>query len=281
MLRVLLQMRTYCLTFLLFLTFSASAKNKPEPTLVMFWPNQQSAALKLTFGKFQEVGVYAGQMSFVSDVTVENLSGKAIPRASFTVYLLDKSSVRVGDGVLHISDLGSGQQVKVAFQFNSVGVPSSLSLVARNDSSGVPTSLKTIALTVISIPPGARLKVDGQDSGLTPAALHLTVGTHNLEFSKEGYATGHTFVEIGQDELPGGSITFELGGLSRDTVELRDGTVLLGDVISMSMTAVVVRAEGKDQTFDRNQVKKIILVEREVVQQAPVVQPATPTGPRQ
>jgi hypothetical protein len=207
------------------------------------------------------------------------MSGKPIPRASFTVYLLDKSNVRIGDGVLHVSDLSAGQQAKVAFQVNAVGAPATLNLTARNDASGVPTSLKVIPLKVISIPPGARLKVDGQDSGVTPTMVNLVVGTHNLEFSKEGYATGGTPVEITQDELPGGSISFELGGLSRDTVELRDGTVLLGDVISMSMTAVVIRVDGKDQTYARNTVKKIMLVERETTEQPAVIQPGIPAKP--
>jgi len=40
------------------------------------------------------------------------------------------------------------------------------------------------------------------------------------------------------------------------------------------MTQVVVRVDGKEQTYDRNLVKKIILVERQVTQQPPVVQPA-------
>jgi hypothetical protein len=82
------------------------------------------------------------------------------------------------------------------------------------------------------------------------------------------------------DELPGGSITVELGGLSRDTVELRDGSVVLCDVISVSMTQVLVRADGKEQTYDRNLVKKIMLVEREVIQQPPVTQPV-PAQPHQ
>ncbi len=62
--------------------------------------------------------------------------------------------------------------------------------------------------------------------------------------------------------------------MSRDTVELRDGTVLLGDVVSVSMTQVVVRSDGKEQSYDRNQVKKIMLVERQVTVQPAVVQPA-------
>ncbi len=245
----------------------------------MLWPNADKPILKLTFGTFRQIGAYAGQLSFVSDVTVENMSAKSIPRASFTVYLLDKNKVRIGDGVLRISDLGPGEQAKIAFQFNSVGIPATLSLNARNDASGVPGSLKTISLKVISVPPGANLKVDGRDAGVTPVMVNLTVGTHSLGLSKEGYANGSTPVEITQDELPGGSVTIELGGLSRDTVELRDGTVVLGDAISMSLTSVVVRVEGKDQTYNRNQVKKIMLVECEVIQQAPITQP-TPTPPQ-
>ncbi len=106
------------------------------------------------------------------------------------------------------------------------------------------------------------------------------MGTHSLEFSKQGYATGSTPVEITQDELPGGSISFELGGLSRDTVELQDGTVLLGDVVSLSLTTVVVRVDGSDRTYDRNQIKKIMLVERVVTQEPPVTRPV-PMQPKQ
>ena len=41
----------------------------------------------------------------------------------------------------------------------------------------------------------------------------------------------------------------------------------------MSMTQIVVRVEGQTETYDRNQVKKLILVEREAVQQPAVSQP--------
>jgi hypothetical protein len=251
---------------------------KQESSIVMLWPTADKPTLKLTFGRFQQIGAYAGQNSFVSDVIVENLSGKAMSHLSFTVYLLDKSKIRIGEGTLRVNELGSAQQVKIAFQFNAVGIPASIGLLARNDPSGVPSSLKTVSLKVLSVPPGAKLKVDGQDAGVTPRTVDLSIGTHNLEFTKEGYATGSTPVEIGQDELPGGSISFELGGISRDTVELRDGSVVLGDVISMSMTSVIVRVEGKDQTYDRNRIKKIMVVERENVQQSPMVQPASPTA---
>jgi hypothetical protein len=260
--------------------FYAKDKKDDKPAaMVLLWPDQSSPALRLTFGKFSQLAAYNGQVSLGSNVLIENMSGKRIPQASFTVYMTDKDGVRIGSGELNVSDLEPGQPARVAFQVMSLGIPASLKLVAHNDSSGVPTSLKTVPLKVISVPPGATLKVDGRDQGFAPATIRLTVGTHTLAFSKEGYASGSTPVDIKPDEAQGGSITFELGGLSRDNVELRDGQVLQGDVLSLTMTSVVVRVDGKDQTFDRNQVQKIILVERETVLQPAVVQPA-PAQPK-
>lgn len=250
-----------CLLVLV-VTTVLSAKN--EPVIVMTWPTEKPA-LKLSFEKFRQTGAYAGQNVYVSDVTVQNLTEKQIPRASFTVYLMDKNKIRIGEGLLQVSDLESGQSAKMVFQFNSVGIPASIALSAKKDMLGA----KTIPLRIISVPAGARLKVDGQESGITPVMVRLGVGNHQLDLTKEGYAPGTTPLEVTPNELPGGSITVELGGLSRDTVELRDGSVVLGDVISVSMTQVVVRVEGKEQTYDRNLVKKLLLVEREVVQPAP------------
>jgi hypothetical protein len=136
---------------------------------------------------------------------------------------------------------------------------------------------KTVPLKIVSVPPGARLKVDGQDIGITPVVGRFAVGTHQLDLTKEGYAPGSTPLEVTADELPGGSITVELGGLSRDTIELRDGTVLLGDLISISMKEVVVHVDGKDQTYSRNQIKKIMLVER-VVEQTPATSQTAPAA---
>jgi len=243
--------------------------------LVIMWPNTGPATLKVTFARFRELSSYGGQHDYTEDVTVENVSAKNIPFASFTVYLLDRGNVRIADTILQIKDVGPGQQVKQALQFHSSGIPASVNLVARNDAGGVPTSLKTIAIKIISVPSGAKLKIDGQEVGLTPYSANLRTGTHALEFSKEGYATGSTPLEVAPDELSGGSVTFELGGLSKDTVELRDGTVLLGDLLSVSMAQITVRVAGEDHTYDRNRVKKILLVEREIVQQPTVTQPTT------
>ena len=250
------------------------SKQKPEPAITMMWPDANNPTLKLVFGKFVEQGPgYGGQRMFVSDVIVQNVSSKRIPRASLTVRLFDKDRVRIGDSVLNVNDLGPSESTKIAFDFRTSGLPTSLTLGAHNDSSGVPTSLKMVPLKIVSVPPGARLKVDGQDAGTAPRVVDLLVGTHILEFSKEGYANGSTPVDVAPDEAPGGSITFELGGISLDTVELRDGTSLLGDVMSVSMTSVVVRVKGEDQTYDRNKVRKITLVEREPVPATATIAP--------
>jgi hypothetical protein len=229
-------------------------KDKPEPAIVMLRPDQTNPTLKLTFENFVQLASYNGQLSLEAHVMVENTSAKRIPLASFTVYLLDKDKVRIGNGVLNVSDLDPGQQAKLAFQVSSLGAPASLSLVARTDAAGLPTSLRTVPLKVMSLPPGASLKVDGRDEGFTPATVRLAVGSYQLAFGKEGYSSGSTPVDIKPDEAPGGSITFELGGLSRDNMELRGGSVLQGDVLSMTMASVVVRVDGKDQIIERNQV---------------------------
>lgn len=268
-----------CASSLLFTCIVVVAKE--EPTIVLQWPPDQPS-IKLTFGKFKQLFKLADQNTYLSDVTVENLTDKAFPRVTFTVYLMDKNKVRIGDGILQVSNINPRQQVKVGFQVNSLGVPSTLSLAAKKDMLST-AGIKTTPVRVISIPPGAKLKVDGQDAGTTPIMVKFAEGTHTLEFNKEGFATGSMPLDITPDELPGGSITFELGGLSKDTVELRDGTVLLGDVISLSLTQAVVRVNGEDQTYDRNRIKKLILVERQVIQpqavKQPIVVPPSPPQP--
>ena len=239
------------------------SKDQGESGIVMFWPNQDNAILKLTFSRFQNMGTYGGQMTLVSNVVVQNLSTKLIPRASFSVALLDKDRVRVGNGNLVIDDLSAGESAKVQFQCESAGAPAVLSISARNNG-GVPVSLKTIPMTVISVPAGASLKVDDKDEGLTPAKINVGVGTHQLELRKEGFAVGTTPLEVAPDEAPGGSITITLGGLTDDTIELRDGSILTASVLSMTLESVVIEVNGQRQTLDRNSIKKIFLVERTV-----------------
>ena len=230
-----------------------------KPELVIDWP-ANNPTLKLTFSQFQDMGSYGGKMTLTSQVLVQNLTGKAMARASFKVSLMDRKNVRVGDGLLVIGDLDSGQSAKVQFQCNSVGQPASLTISAYN-AGGAPNS-RLIPITIVSVPPGAALKVDDHDVGFTPATVRVLSGTHNLELSKDGYAVAKTPLDVNPDEAPGSSITITLGGLDNDTIELRDGAILKGDVMSMSLESVVIKVNGQDQTFDRNKIKKIFLVER-------------------
>ncbi len=84
-----------------------------------------------------------------------------------------------------------------------------------------------------------------------------------MDSRKTGSITGKFPVEIGPDDTSGGSVSYELGSAAHDTIELRDGSVLSGDLVSVSGMQVQVRVGGSIQTFDRNQVKRILLTERD------------------
>jgi hypothetical protein len=257
-----------------YLLLSTFCLAKKQQELVMTWP-AGSPSLRLTFGSFQEMGSYGGKMSLASQVLVQNLTNKAMARASLKISLLDRQNVRIGDGILIIDDLNPGQSAKVQFQCNSVGPPVALTIAAYN-AGGIPTST-LIPITIISVPSGAALKVDDHDVGVTPVTVRVASGSHNLELSKDGYAVAKTPMDVNPDEAPGGSITITLGGLDDDTIELRDGAILKGDVMSMSLESVVIKVNGQDQTFDRNKIKKIFLVER-IVTHTVTIQPAGPAG---
>jgi hypothetical protein len=156
------------------------------------------------------------------------------------------------------------QTVKAPLQANLAGTPAAVSVTAKE----LPPELaplappKLIPINIYSVPSGASLKVDGKDAGFTPVATKLAVGNHMLAFSKDGFATGTFPLLISPDQLAGGTVSFELGGVSHDTVELRDGTIIEGDVESVDAHNVVVEVGGRAQTLDRNQVKRISLVQR-------------------
>jgi hypothetical protein len=231
------------------------------------WPTADKPTLQFTVGKLQPSGIYNGQSIFVSDVMVQNVSDQPVPKSQFTIFINDKDGVRIGRGLLRLPEIRAMQTEKAQLQFSTAGVPTGATLLNG----------RTVRLKIVSVPPGANFKIDGADAGLTPKVVDFTVGMHTVDLSKEGYAPATSPLEVTGDEVEGGGITFELGGLSKDTIQLRDGTVVLGDVISLSMTSVVARVDGKEQKYDRNLVNKIILVQR-VTTQSPVTQtvPAKP-----
>jgi len=260
-------MRKLCrLVFLLSALSIGLAAAQDDSAITVLWPSHEKASLKFTFGKFQQSGMVNGQGIFVSDVTAQNVSDQGIPKSMFTIFVSDKNGVRIGSARLQLSEIGPYRTQKAQLQFSAAGTPAAVTLLAG----------KAIPLRVLSVPAGANFKVDGEDAGMTPKMVDFTIGAHTLEFSKEGYAPGSTPLEVSADELPGGSVSFELGGLSQDTLELRDGTTVLGDVMSMSLATIVARVDGKDQKYDRNLVKKIILVERVTTEPPSVIQLAKP-----
>ncbi len=223
-----------------------------SPPVTVQWPDAVKPMLRLVFGGFARVGLVEGTGIYSSDVTAQNLSDQSMPRSIFTVNILDANGVKIGKARLQLDAIAPYRTAKSQVQFSAAGTPAKVSLIAG----------KTILLGVRSVPPGASFSVDGEDAGVTPKMYDFTIGSHTIEFHKEGYAPGSTQLDVGADELPGGSISLELGGLSQDTVELRDGTTITGDLISMTLRDAVFQSDGKVKTLDRNQIKKIFLVER-------------------
>ena len=254
---------------LLILLASVSSVAKDPPAQVIVWPPSGPAVIRLALGKFKELGSTGGTHTYNIDVTAENVWSKRIVKADFSLYLFDKNKTRIGDGWISISDVAPGATIKFQMTAQSSGTPTSMELTPK----ALPPELesylppKTISVTVNSIPQGANVKIDGTDGGTTPKIIQVTSGKHMLEFTKDGFNTGHFPLEVTPDDASGGSVSYELGTSTHDTVELRDGSILVGDVESLSATEVVIKIGGTLQHLSRNQVKRIALVERDTPSQ--------------
>ncbi len=194
------------------------------------------------------------ERTFVSDVEAFNLSDKTIGGGSFSLYVFDKGKARIGEGYINLTNVSPGETVKFQITIAASGSPNSVSL-----SASVP---RTVSITVNSIPQGALLTVDGKAAGTTPKLVDVAIGKHALGFDKEGFNPGKFPLEITSHDTSGGSVSYELGTAAHDTIELRDGSVLAGDLLSVSGMQVEIRIGGNTQTFDRNQVKRILFTER-------------------
>jgi hypothetical protein len=261
---------------------AVSAYSKDPPAQMIVWPESGTPILHFTFGKFKEISSMGSQRTYVTDTMVENVWSKPVSNANFSLYLYDKSKVRIAEAVINVSNVAVGETVKFQTTVAASGPPASLAVVARY----LPKELaplappRMVSITVNTVPQGAVATLDGVEVGITPKILQIAVGKHTLAFSKEGFNPGKFPFETGPDDASGGSISFELGTSAHDTIELRDGTVLSGDLQSVSAAEVLIRAGGKDLSYDRNQVKTIVMVEREVNQQAPAAQ-SQPAQPHQ
>jgi hypothetical protein len=240
------------------LLFSAVASALAADTVLTWPPDGKDAIVRFTIGKLRQVSSVSGQSDLLGEAMAENLSTKPIPSASFYLYLLDKNGKRVGEGYLEVTNLAAGQRAKVPVSVHAMGSYASMELQPQHLPSDEPMKVR---MHVTSVPPGAGIKLDSQTSGITPQVLSMAPGRHVLEFSKEGYATASTPVEVAAN-APAGSVEIELNPLTVDTVVLQDGTVLLGDVVSMTATAVNISVKGKPAKLDRNRVARIVLGHR-------------------
>jgi hypothetical protein len=264
--------KTLALILLLLLTVVLvhAAHAKEQPLQVIVWPEQSNPVLRFTFSRFKEVGTLGNERTYVTDTIAENLWSKAIPNANFALYLFDKNKVRIGEATITISNIAPGETVKFQTTIATTGSPASLSLAARYlpEELGPMAPPKVISITVNTVPQGAIAKLDGAEVGTTPKIVQVAVGKHILEFSKEGFSNGTFPFEIGPDDASGGSVSFELGTSAHDTIELRDGSVLSGDLVSVSGMDVVIKIGGSDQHINRNQIKRILFVQRQPLEQA-------------
>jgi len=244
---------------------------KDTPLQVIDWPGSGTPVLRFTFSKFKSLPEMGRLHGYVMDTTAENLSSRVIPSARFSVYLFDKNKVRVGEDVIAVTNIGPGETVKFETTVNASGQPVSITLHELT------ATARTISMTIGSTPQGAMLSVDGTQAGTTPRMITVGAGHHTLTFTKEGFNSGTFPLDISQNDVSGGSVTFELGAAAYDTVELRDGTVLSGDLVSVSGMDVEVRVGGAIQHIDRNKVKRVLLVQREM----PKPDPLPPASPQQ
>jgi len=221
------------------------------------WPESGQTVLRFSFSKFKDIGGMGKEHTYLTDTIAEKVSDKTIGNANFSLYVFDKSNARIGEGYINLANVGPGQTVKFQITLSASGNPVSVAVSA--------SAPRSLSITVNSVPQGAVLKVDGKEVGTTPKIIEVAIGKHVLEFSKEGFNSGKFPLEMTSHDASGGSVSYELGSAAHDTIELRDGSVLSGDLISINGMQVQVRIGGNTQAFDRNQVKRILLAERDPV----------------
>jgi hypothetical protein len=64
------------------------------------------------------------ERTYLTDTSAENLSGKMIGSANFSLYVFDKNKARIGEGYINLSNVSVGQTVKVSDHSSGVGGPS-------------------------------------------------------------------------------------------------------------------------------------------------------------
>src|SRR5580704_7581055 len=116
-----------CICFFFLVNANASAQSGQ----VMVWPASGTPVLRFTFEKFKEVSNSGNRHNYTSEVTAENLWGKKIPNATFTLYAYDKSKARIGESWVNVNDMDPGAVVKFQTFISASGTIASLSLIPK------------------------------------------------------------------------------------------------------------------------------------------------------
>ena len=105
-------MRLIGICALVWVVTGLSVLARDQPFQIVSWPDSGQAVLRFTFLRFKEVGTGIGrERTYVTDVTAENLSGKSITGASFSLYVFDKSKARIGEGYINLTNVAAGESV--------------------------------------------------------------------------------------------------------------------------------------------------------------------------
>ena len=133
---------------------------KDQPFQIVTWPESGQPVLRFTFSKFKDIGGVGKERTYITDATADNLSGKTISGASFSLYVFDKSKARIGEGYIDLTNVAAGQTVKFQITLSASGTPTSIAVAT--------SAPRTVSITVNSVPQGADFKVDGKAMGSTP-----------------------------------------------------------------------------------------------------------------
>jgi hypothetical protein len=207
----------------------------------------------------------------VIDLEVENIGETAFPNTDLTLVFYDKGNAIVGNGSLYLNQrLAPHQKIKQQITFEAVDKPVRVAFAAKDVSLSRDhhAVAHAVSMTFRSLPEGANIDIDGQKLGVTPKVLRVPEGSHLLVLTKAGYDKSDYPFEVRPDESNGGTVEVELP-VSSDILEMRDGTTISGDIESITWETLRVASGDKKVDVPRNQVKRIILVQRQVPEKTP------------
>ena len=161
-------------------------------------PNDRS---HLGTADFQTISVTLGKPFISVDTTVQP-GGMELQSVPDGASLMVNGEYR-GKTPLKISGLSPGNYAVTFSRFGFMELSTQVQ-VGQGQIAEVTATLKpkTGTLAVNSTPPGARVLLDGADTGLLPVVLaNISAGNHTVMLEKDGYITGTRQVTITADQV--------------------------------------------------------------------------------